>query len=178
MIKIAGKHKQYISIGTYTVGLSLIFCSCQVYVISLWGIKLLGYSAVWFVWSQACILGWHCLLAYFSSNSYSFKYFFFQKIFQVSNLYNCKYFWKCRDETLKFFKELKCFEAVSQQTSYLQWQHYFLLLQQYLVKLPESHFTGSYAAQNRVILPKFLIKSVCNTGISRSLSHDETKQVG
>lgn len=79
MIKIAGKHKQYISIGTYTVGLSLIFCSCQVYVISWWGIKLLGYSAVWFVWSQACILGWHCLLAYFSSNSYSFKYFFSSK---------------------------------------------------------------------------------------------------
>ena len=61
-------------------------------------------------------------MAYFSSNSYSFKYFFFQKIFQVTNLYNCKYFWKYNDEILKFFKELKYFEAMSQQTSYLQ--HY------------------------------------------------------
>ena len=44
------------------------------------------------------------------------------------------------------------------------------------IKLPKSHLTGSYAAQNRVMSPEIVIKSVCN--ISRSLSDNETKQVG
>ena len=44
------------------------------------------------------------------------------------------------------------------------------------VKLPKSHLAGSYAAQNRVMLPEIVIKSVCNR--SRYLSNNETKQVG